>query len=424
MALIVQKYGGTSVADPDRMRAVAENVQITKRRGDDVVVVVSAMGKATDNLIALASQVSTTRPGREMDMLLTTGERVSAALLTMALADLGVPAVSFTGSQVGIITDTTHGKAKILEVKGDRVRDALAAGKVAVIAGFQGVSTEREITTMGRGASDLTASALAKALDADACEIYTDVTGVFSADPRIVPRARRIARVSFEEMLEMAGAGSKVLALRSVEFARNHGVPLHVRSAFTWEPGTWVTDDTGERDNPREGAMEDPIISGVVTDSSESKVTVLGVPDRPGVSAALFEPLAAANVNVDMIVQNTSTEGTTDISFTMPSADMGVAEDIVSRVAEEIGATGVTHDSEIAKLSVVGAGMRSSPGIAAKMFRTLADEGVNIEMISTSTIRISVVVASADLERAARSLHTAFGLDAGADYAAPLPERR
>jgi aspartate kinase len=277
---------------------------------------------------------------------------------------------------------------------------------------------------MGRGASDLTASALAKALDADACEIYTDVTGVFSADPRIVPRARRIARVSFEEMLEMAGAGSKVLALRSVEFARNHGVPLHVRSAFTWEPGTWVTDDTGERDNPREGAMEDPIISGVVTDSSESKVTVLGVPDRPGVSAALFEPLAAANVNVDMIVQNTSTEGTTDISFTMPSADMGVAEDIVSRVAEEIGSTGVTHDSEIAKLSVVGAGMRSSPGIAAKMFRTLADEGVNIEMISTSTIRISVVVASADLERAARSLHTAFGLDAGADYAAPLPERR
>jgi aspartate kinase len=424
VALIVQKYGGTSVADPDRMRAVAENVQITKRHGNEVVVVVSAMGKATDNLIALAGQVSTTRPGREMDMLLTTGERVSAALLTMALADLGVPAVSFTGSQVGIITDTTHGKAKIVEVRGDRVREALADGKVAVVAGFQGVSTEREITTMGRGASDLTASALAKALDADACEIYTDVTGVFSADPRIVPRARKIARVSFEEMLEMAGAGSKVLALRSVEFARNHGVALHVRSAFTWEPGTWITDDDEERDNPRESAMEDPIISGVVTDISESKVTVLGVPDRPGVSAALFEPLAAANVNVDMIVQNTSTEGTTDISFTMPSADMGVAEDIVSRVAGEIGATGVTHDSEIAKLSVVGAGMRSSPGVAAKMFRTLADEGVNIEMISTSTIRISVVVASADLERAARSLHTAFGLDAGADYAAPLPERR
>ena len=250
MALIVQKYGGTSVADPDRMRAVAENVQITKRHGNDVVVVVSAMGKATDNLIALAGQVSATRPGREMDMLLTTGERVSAALLTMALADLGVAAVSFTGSQVGIITDTIHGKAKILEVKGDRVREALAAGKVAVVAGFQGVSTDKEITTMGRGASDLTASALAKALDADACEIYTDVTGVFSADPRIVPRARKLARISFDEMLEMAGAGSKVLALRSVEFARNHGVALHVRSAFTWEPGTWVTDEPTRATTP------------------------------------------------------------------------------------------------------------------------------------------------------------------------------
>ena len=268
MALIVQKYGGTSVADPDRMRAVAENVQITRRHGNDVIVVVSAMGKATDNLISLASQVSATRPGREMDMLLTTGERVSAALLTMALADLGVPAVSFTGSQVGIITDTVHGKAKILEVKGDRVREALAAGKVAVVAGFQGVSTTKEITTMGRGASDLTASALAKALDADACEIYTDVTGVFSADPRIVPRARKLSRVSFDEMLEMAGAGSKVLALRSVEFARNHGVALHVRSAFTWEPGTSSPTNPTTR---REGSMEDPIISGVVTDSASRR---------------------------------------------------------------------------------------------------------------------------------------------------------
>ena len=426
MALIVQKYGGTSVADPDRMRAVAENVQITKRHGNDVVVVVSAMGKATDNLISLAGQVSNTRPGREMDMLLTTGERVSAALLTMALADLGVPAVSFTGSQVGIITDNVHGKAKIVEVKGDRVRDAVAAGKVAVVAGFQGVSLNKEITTMGRGASDLTASALAKALDADACEIYTDVTGVFSADPRIVPRARKLPRISYDEMLEMAGAGSKVLALRSVEFARNHGVSLHVRSAFTWEPGTWVTDEVVVDDGnaSKEQAVEDPIISGVVTDISESKVTVLGVPDRPGISASLFEPLAEASVNVDMIVQNTSTEGTTDISFTVPSADMAVAERIVSRVAEEVGAAGVTHDGSIAKLSVVGAGMKSSPGIAAKMFRTLADNGVNIEMISTSTIRISVVIATADLERAARALHSAFGLDSGADYAAPLPERR
>ena len=428
MPLIVQKYGGTSVADPDRMRAVADNVAFTRRHGNDVVVVVSAMGKATDNLISLASQVSSTRRGREMDMLLTTGERVSAALLTMALHDLGIEAVSFTGSQVGIITDTTHGKAKIVEVKGDRVRQALADGKVAVIAGFQGVSTDKEITTMGRGASDLTASALAAALSADSCEIYTDVTGVFSADPRIVPQARKLSRISFDEMLEMAGSGSKVLALRSVEFARNHGVALHVRSSFTWEPGTWVMNlDDRNVDEPgssREKAMEDPIISGVVTDVSESKVTVLGVPDHPGISAALFESLAEANINVDMIVQNTSTEGITDISFTMPSADMNVAEKIVQRVAESIDATGVTHDQDIAKVSLVGAGMKSSPGIAAKMFRTLADQGINIEMISTSTIRISVVIATSDLERAARSLHTAFGLDSGIDYSAPLPERR
>lgn len=417
MALIVQKYGGTSVADPDRIRAVAEHVAFTKSRGNDVVVVVSAMGKATDNLLALADSVSSTQPGREMDMLLTTGERVSAALTTMALHALGVDAVSFTGSQVGIITDNVHRKAKILEVKGDRVREALAEGKVAVVAGFQGVSTDREITTLGRGASDLTASALAKALDADACEIYTDVTGVFTADPRIVPQARKLHRISFDEMLEMAGAGSKVLALRSVEFARNHNVPLHVRSSFTWEQGTWVTDQ-------QESNMEEPIISGVVTDLSESKVTIVAVPDRPGISAALFEPLAAANVNVDMIVQNTSHDGTTDISFTMPKADMATAESIVSRVAAEIGARGVEHDSQIAKISLVGAGMKSSPGIAAKMFRTLADNEVNIAMISTSTIRISVVTSSADLEKAARSLHTAFGLDSGEAYSAPLPERK
>ncbi len=416
MALIVQKYGGTSVADPDRIRAVAEHVAFTKQRGNDVVVVVSAMGKATDNLIALADSVSSTQSGREMDMLLTTGERVSAALTTMALQALGVDAVSFTGSQVGIITDNSHRKAKIVEVKGDRVREALAEGKVAVVAGFQGVSLDKEITTMGRGASDLTASALAKALDADACEIYTDVTGVFTADPRIVPQARKLHRISFDEMLEMAGAGSKVLALRSVEFARNHNVPLHVRSSFTWEQGTWVTD--------QESNMEEPIISGVVTDLSESKVTIVAVPDRPGISATLFEPLAAANVNVDMIVQNTSHDGTTDISFTMPKADMSTAESIVSRVAAEIGAAGVDHDAAIAKISLVGAGMKSSPGIAAKMFRTLADEGVNIAMISTSTIRISVVTSSADLERAARALHTAFGLDSGEAYSAPLPERK
>jgi aspartate kinase len=415
VALIVQKFGGTSVADPDRIRAVAEHVAFTKRHGNDVVVAVSAMGKSTDNLIKLASDVSKALPGREMDMLLTTGERVSMALLCMALADLGIEAKSFTGSQVGIITDTAHGKAKILEVKGDRVREALALGKVCVVAGFQGVSIENEITTLGRGGTDTTAVALAATLGADECEIYTDVTGVFSADPRIVPQARKLAKVNFDEMLEMAGSGSKVLALRSVEFARNHNVPIHVRSSFTWEPGTWVTFE--------EPAMEDPIISGVVTDVSEAKVTVLGVPDQPGVSAALFEPLAAANVNVDMIVQNTSTDGHTDISFTVPISDMGVSESIVKRVAGEIGATGVNHDADIAKVSLVGAGMKTSPGIAAKMFRTLADEDVNIEMISTSTIRISVVVATRDLERAARALHTAFGLDSGQAYSAPLPER-
>ncbi|HAZ33851.1 MAG TPA: aspartate kinase, partial [Acidimicrobiaceae bacterium] len=309
-----------------------------------------------------------------------------------------------------------HGKAKILEVRGDRLREALNVGRVCVVAGFQGVSTDREITTLGRGGSDTTAVALAAALDADACEIYTDVTGVFSADPRIVPQAHKLARVNFDEMLEMAGAGSKVLALRSVEFARNHNVPLHVRSSFTWEHGTWVTSE--------EPAMEDPIISGVVTDASEAKLTVLGVPDRPGISATLFEPLAEANVNVDMIVQNTSTEGTTDISFTVPSADLKVADEIVSRIAIEMSAAGVTQDSEIAKVSLVGAGMKTSPGIAARMFRCLAEAAVNIEMISTSTIRISVVIAASDLETAARSLHTEFDLDSGESYSAPLPERK
>ncbi len=416
MALIVQKYGGTSVADPERMRAVAENIAFTKRRGDDVIVVPSAMGKSTDNLIKLANEVSTKQPGREMDMLITTGERISMSLLCMALADLGIDAKSFTGSQAGIITDTVHTKAKILEVKGDRVREALAEGKVCVVAGFQGISTEKEITSLGRGGSDTTAVALAAALGADACEIYTDVTGVFTADPRIVPQARKLLHVNFDEMLEMAGAGSKVLALRSVEFARNHNVPVHVRSAFTWEPGTWVTS--------QEPNMEDPIISGVVTDTSEAKVTVVAVPDRPGISAKLFEPLAAANVNVDMIVQNTSHDGTTDISFTIPKADVATAQAIVERIANEVQARGVEHDDGIAKISLVGAGMKTSPGIAAKMFRVLADENINIQMISTSTIRISVVTAAADLEVAARSLHTAFGLDSGQAYSAPLPERK
>ena len=416
MALIVQKYGGTSVSDADRIRAVAEHVAYTARQGNQVVVVVSAMGKETDNLIALANQVSKTQPGREMDMLLTVGERKSMALLCMALADIGVDAMSFTGSQVGIITDTSHGKAKILEVKGDRVRAALADGNVCVIAGFQGVSTDKEITTLGRGGSDLTAVAVAAGLGADACEIYTDVTGVFSADPRICPQARKLARVGFDEMLEMAASGGRVLNLRSAEFARNHNVPLHVRSSFTWEPGTWVID--------QESIMEEAIISAVTHDATESKVTVVGVPDHPGISATLFEQLAEANIVIDMIVQNTSHSGRTDISFTVPKADMAVAKGIVARVANEIGAEGVEEQTDIAKVSVVGAGMKTSPGVAAKMFRVLADNDVNIEMISTSTIRISCVVSAGKMEGAVRALHTAFGLDSGQNYAAPLPTRK
>ena len=418
--MVVQKYGGTSVADPDRMRNVARHIAETRAKGIDVVAVVSAMGKATDNLVELARQVASNPQGREMDMLLTTGERISMSLLCMALHDVGCDAMSFTGSQVGIITDTSHTKAKILEIKGDRVREALSAGKVAVVAGFQGVSTDREITTLGRGGSDTTAVALAAALNADACEIYTDVTGVFSADPRIVPQARKIQNLSFDEMLEMAGAGSKVLALRAVEFARNHNVPIHVRSSFTWEEGTWVIG----ADHESNTAMEEPIISGVVHDVGEAKMTLLGVPDRPGVSALLFESLAQANVNVDMIVQNTSIDGTTDISFTLPLGDIATALPILKKVGDEVGAKGVSQDENIVKLSLVGAGMKSSPGIAAKMFRVLADNNVNIEMISTSTIRISVVVERSMLETAIRALHTAFDLDSGQDYSAPLPERK
>jgi aspartate kinase len=321
---------------------------------------------------------------------------------------------------VGIITDTVHTKAKILEVKGDRVRAALADNKVAVVAGFQGISTAKEITTLGRGGSDTTAVALAAALEADSCEIYTDVTGVFTADPRVVPQARKVPVLQFDEMLEMAGAGSKVLALRSVEFARNHDVPIHVRSSFTWEEGTWVVG----RHHERMKNMEEPVISGVVQDASESKITVLAVPDRPGVSADIFEALALANVNVDMIVQNTSTSGSTDISFTVPKADVATAEPIVSRIARDLRAGGVNHDDDIAKVSLVGAGMKTSPGVAAKMFRVLADNGVNIEMISTSTIRVSVVVRAAMMQTAVQALHTAFGLDSGDDYSAPLPERK
>ncbi|MBV8559248.1 MAG: aspartate kinase [Acidimicrobiia bacterium] len=402
MSLVVQKFGGTSVADPDRIRAVADHVARTRLQGRDVIVVVSAMGKTTDELIRLAHDVSAEPAGREMDMLLTAGERISMALLCMAIEANGVAAASFTGSQAGIVTDTTHGRARILEVRGDRLRDAVGAGRVAVVAGFQGVSTERDVTTLGRGGSDTTAVALAAVLKAEVCEIYTDVAGVYTADPRVVPNARRLEAISYEEMQEMAATGGRVLALRSVEFARNHGVVLHVRSSFTWEPGTWVNE---------EGSVEQAIVSGVTHDTSEAKVTVAQVPDQPGIAARLFGALAGDDVNVDMIVQNTSTGGTTDISFTVPRADLAAAMRVSEALGPEIGAGKVTHDAEIGRVSIVGAGMKTNPGVAARMFKVLADEGVNIEMISTSSIRISCVVRARDVERAVRALHDDFRLD-------------
>jgi aspartate kinase len=409
VGLLVQKFGGTSVADPDRIRAVADHIVRSRRAGDDVVVVVSAMGKTTDDLVRLAGDVSRQPGGREMDMLLTAGERISMALLTMAVEDLGQPAVSFTGSQAGILTDTEHGKAKIIEVRADRIRDALSAGKVAIVAGFQGVSTDRDITTLGRGGSDTTAVALAAALQAQVCEIYTDVEGVYTADPRIVPKARRLARVSFDEMLEMAATGGRVLALRSVEFARNHQVKVHVRSSFTWAPGTWITEEDAAMDAME--SMEQAIISGVTHDSSEAKVTIEQVPDRPGVAATIFRDLADAGVNVDMIVQNVSTAGHTDISFTVPRADTAKAAQCMDKIVVDTEASGHRTDEQIGRVSLVGAGMKTHPGIAAKMFEVLATEGINIEMISTSTIRISCVVAEQDVERAVQALHTAFELD-------------
>jgi aspartate kinase len=403
--LVVQKYGGTSVGDPDRMRAVADHVVRTRRGGDDVVVVVSAMGKTTDDLIRLAHDVSSRPGGREMDMLLTAGERISMALLCMAVEDRGVPAVSFTGSQAGIVTDTDHGRAKILEVRADRIREALGDGRVAIVAGFQGVSTDRDITTLGRGGSDTTAVALAAALGADCCEIYTDVEGVYSADPRIVSAARKLGHVSFDEMLEMAATGGRVLALRSVEFARNHHVKVHVRSSFTWAPGTWITEE--------DPSMEQAIISGVTHDTSEAKITIEQVPDRPGIAATVFRTLADAGINVDMIVQNVSTAGHTDISFTLPRDDLARASTAMEKVLVEVDAAGFRTDERIGRVSLVGAGMKTNPGVAARMFEILAGEGVNIEMISTSTIRISCVVHEDDVERAVRALHDAFELSEG-----------
>jgi aspartate kinase len=401
--LIVQKFGGTSVADAERMRSVADYVARARRRGDQVVVVVSAMGKETDELIHLASQVSATRPGREMDMLITAGERKAMALFCMALHDLGVAADSFTGSQAGLITDNEHTRAKLLEVKADRIRATLADGRVPVVGGSQGVSTEHNVTFLGRGGSDITAVALASALAADACELYTDVSGVFTADPRVVPGARRLHRVSFEEMLEMCAAGCPKPEMRSVEFARNHGVRLHVRSSFTWEPGTWIEEE--------DLSVEQPIISSVISDGSEAKLTVTGVPDKPGIAARLFRGLADRSVNVDMIEQNVSIHGTTDISFTVPSQDLVVALEVAHALAPEIGAADVLADSDIATVSLIGAGMKTHPGVSATMFETLANENINIEMISTSAIRITCVVRGSLAERAVVALHDAFKLD-------------
>jgi aspartate kinase len=403
VTLVVQKYGGTSVGDADRIRTVADHVARTCRQGNQVVVVVSAMGKTTDDLIRLADDVSRTQPPRELDMLLTAGERISMAVMCMALADAGIDAVSFTGSQAGIITDTAHTRAKILEIRGDRLCQALDEGRVPVVAGFQGVSTTRDVTTLGRGGSDTTAVALAAALGAEVCEIYTDVTGVFSADPRVVPQAQRLRRLSFDEMLDIAASGGRVLALRSVEFARNHHVPLHVRSSFTWEPGTWVVEE--------EPTMENAVVTAVTHDTSEAKLTVSGVPDHPGLAARLFRALADRSVNVDMIVQNVSQHGTTDISFTVPTTDVPVTLQTARDFGAEIGAGEVVADAGIAKVSLVGAGMRSHPGVSATMFETLAAEGINIEMISTSTIRVTCVVRADAVERAVQALHTAFGLD-------------
>jgi aspartate kinase len=403
VALLVQKFGGSSVADADRMRNVADYIARVRRRGDQPVVVVSAMGHETDDLLDVAAKVSRTMPGREMDMLITAGERKAMALLCMALHDLGVPADSFTGSQAGILTNGEHTKAKIVEMRPDRLTKTLAAGRVPVVGGAQGVSLEKEVTFLGRGGSDTTAVALAKALQADACELYTDVPGVFSADPRVVPSARRLARVSYEEMLEMNAAGCPKPAMRSVEFARTHRVRLHVRSSFTWEPGTWVQ----EEGDP----MEQPIVSAVVSDQSQAKLTVAGVPDHPGVAARLFRALADKLINLDMIEQNVSLHGTTDISFTVPHDDLAAAKEVVSSLESEIGATGLYADPDIATVSIVGAGMKTHPGVSATMFEVLAADGINIEMISTSAIRLTCVVRASAADQAVAALHKTFGLE-------------
>ncbi len=401
VALVVQKFGGTSVADADRIRDVADHVARCRRRGDDVVLVVSAMGKETDVLLRLADEVSKTKPGREMDLLITAGERKACALVAMALVDAGVPSASFTGSQAGFITDGNHRNAKILEITPGRIKEAIAEGMVPIVAGSQGVSMDKDVTFLGRGGSDTTAVALAHVLEADSCELYTDVSGVFTTDPRVVSDARKMPSISFDELLEMTAVGCPKPAMRSVEVARTYRVPLHVRSAFTWEPGTWVVEEDPD--------MEQAVVSAVVPDTSEAKVTVCGVPDKPGIAAGLFRALADAEVNVDMIVQNVSDAGVTDISFTVPKEQAEHASQIsTERIADE-NCTVETDDS-IGRVSLVGAGMKSNPGVAATMFETLAANDINIEMISTSAIRISCVVRADDVDAATQVLHDAFNL--------------
>lgn len=402
MAVVVQKYGGSSVADISRIRGVAERVIRAKREGFEVVVVVSAMGETTDELMAQAHELTPVPSPRELDLLLTAGERIAMSLLAIAINAQGYGAASYTGSQAGIITDTSHGKARIIDIRPGRIREALDRGDVVIVAGFQGVSTSFDVTTLGRGGSDTTAAALAAALGADFGEIYTDVSGVFSADPRIVPGARKLHAVSYEEMLEMAATGAKVLELRSVEYARSSGIRLHVRSSFSDEEGTWIAEE--------DKRMEQAVIAGVTHDESEAKVTVRDVPDRPGVVAAIFRSVAAEGVNVDMIVQNVSKDGKTDVSFTLPKADLPHARSVIERVGAEVKAGGFITDDEIAKVSLVGAGLRTQPGVAAEMFTALAEEGINVEMISTSPIRISCVVRATDVVRATRALHARFSL--------------
>jgi aspartate kinase len=412
VSLIVQKYGGSSVADAASIKRVAERIARTSAAGHSVVVTVSAMGDTTDDLIDLAQQVSDNPDSREMDMLLTTGERIAMSLLAMAIRDLGVDARSFTGSQAGMMTDAQHGRARIVDVTPTRVRQALDEGAIAIVAGFQGFNHDsRDITTLGRGGSDTTAVALAAVLDAQVCEIYTDVDGVFTADPRLVPRARKLDRISYEEMLELAAAGAKVINIRAVEFARRHGVTLHVRSSFTEESGTWI-EASNEGDD-----VEEPIISGVAGDTSEAKITVIGVPDIPGKAAEIFTIVAGSGANIDMIVQNVSAQSTgrTDISFTLPKEDGPKALEALKAAQDTSGFDSVIYDDEIGRLSVVGAGMRTNAGVSAQLFTALSNAGVNIEMISTSEIRISVLMRSEILPQAVAAVHTAFGLDGDSD---------